>query len=161
MPGWLNVLLVVVIVLAVVLVLLYIFGSKAQKKQVEQREMMEAMAQNVTMLIIDKKRMKIKDSGLPKQVYESMPKYLRWTKMPIVKAKVGPKIMTFMCDAEVFQLIPVKQEVKAVVSGLYITKVKSIRGSLVTPPKKKKFFDRFRKDGKQGSKPSGETKKKA
>ena len=56
-----------------------------------------------------------------------------------MKAKVGPKIMTLMCDAEVFPLIPVKKEVKATVSGIYITAVKGIRGPLDTPQKKKAF----------------------
>ena len=33
-----------------------------------------------------------------------------------------------MCDAKVFEVIPVKKEVKAVVSGIYITSLKSVRG---------------------------------
>ena len=66
----------------------------------------------------------------------------------MVKAKVGPKVMTFMCDDNVFPLIPVKKEVKAIVSGIYITAVKGIRGSLETPEEKKGFFARFKKDKK-------------
>ena len=81
---------------------------------------MEAVAQTINMLIIDKKTMRLKDAGLPAAVIENTPKYLRRSKVPIVKAKVGPKIMTLMCDAQVFPLIPVKKEVKAVVSGIYI-----------------------------------------
>ena len=55
----------------------------------------------------------------------------------IVKAKVGPRIMTFMCDEKVFDMIPVKQEIRAMVGGIYILSVKSLRGpALVTPPKK-------------------------
>ena len=52
--------------------------------------------------------------------------------------------MTLMCDAEIFPLIPVKKEVKATVSGIYITGVKGLRGSLDTPQKKKGFFARLR-----------------
>ena len=45
-----------------------------------------------------------------------------------------------------FDLIPVKKEIKAEVSGLYIVGVKGIRGSLEAPQKKKKgFLARFRK----------------
>lgn len=151
MDTFLTVVAIIIIVLAVVLGLLYFLGSKAQKKQAAQQEMMEAMAQTVNMLIIDKKKMKISEAGLPKQVFESTPKYMRWVKMPIVKAKVGPRVMTFMCDAPVFEMIPVKQEVKATVSGLYITKVKGVRGAVLTPPPKKKFFDRFKKSSKSAS----------
>ena len=37
--------------------------------------------------------------------------------------------------------------VKAVVSGIYITEIKSVRGGAIpAPPKKKGFFARFKKD---------------
>lgn len=84
-----TVLLIILAVLIVLLVALYFFGRKAQKKQEIQKEQMEAMKQNVTMLIIDKKRLKIKDSGLPQAVIDQTPKMMRRTKLPIVKAKVG------------------------------------------------------------------------
>ena len=82
------ILLVVLAVLLIAVVVLYFLGRKAQKKQAEQQEQMEAMKQTVTMLIIDKKRMKIKDSGLPQAVIAQTPKLLRRSKLPIVKAKV-------------------------------------------------------------------------
>ena len=140
------ILIIVILVLIAACVALYFFGKKAEKKQAEQQEQMKAIAQNISMLVIDKKRMKLKESGLPAVVLENTPKYLRGAKMPVVKAKVGPKVMTLMCDEKIFPLIPVKKEVKAVVSGLYITDVKGIRGSLDTPQKKKGFFARFKKD---------------
>lgn len=52
--------------------------------------------------------------------------------------------MTLMCDAQVYPTIPVKKEVKATVSGIYITGVKGLRGPLETPEKKKGFFARLR-----------------
>lgn len=140
------VLIVVLIVLIAALIALYFFGKKTEKKQAEQQAQMDAMAQTMNMLIIDKKRMKLKEAGLPSVVVENTPKYLRRTKVAVVKAKVGPKIMTLMCDEKVFPLIPVKKEVKAVVSGIYITGVKGVRGPLETPQKKKGFFARFKKD---------------
>ena len=140
------VLIVVLIILIAALVALYFFGKKTEKKQAEQKSQMDAMAQTMNMLIIDKKRMKLKEAGLPSVVVENTPKYLRRTKVAVVKAKVGPKIMTLMCDEKVFPLIPVKKEVKAVVSGIYITGVKGVRGPLETPQKKKGFFARFKKE---------------
>ena len=65
---------------------------------------------------------------------------MRRSKLPIVKAKVGPKINILIADEKVFDLIPVKKEIKAEVSGLYIVGVKGIRGSLEAPQKKKKGF---------------------
>jgi uncharacterized protein YneF (UPF0154 family) len=142
------IMLIVLIVLIVVLVVLYFFGKKAEKKQAEQKEQLDAAAQNVNMLIIDKGKIRLRDAGFPAVVVENTPKYLRRSKVPVVKAKVGPKVMTLMCDAQVFPLIPIKKEVKATVSGIYITAVRGVRGSLETPPKKKGFFEKFKKNKK-------------
>ena len=139
MPFW-AIMLIVIVILAGVLVALYFLGKKAEKKQAEQQEQMEAIKQTVSMLIIDKKKMRLKDSGLPQMVIDQTPKLMRRTKMPVVKAKVGPRIMTLICDAAIFDQIPVKKEVKATVSGIYITGVRGIRGPLETPQKKKKGF---------------------
>ncbi|HIW42774.1 MAG TPA: hypothetical protein H9743_11710 [Candidatus Mediterraneibacter vanvlietii] len=140
------VMIVIIVILIAACIALYFFGKKAEKRQAEQQEQMDAVAQTVSMLIIDKKKMKLKESGLPASVIESTPKYLRRTKVPVVKAKVGPRIMTLMCEGKVFDVLPVKKEVKAVVSGLYITGIKSVRGGSIEQPQKKKgFFSRFKK----------------
>ena len=139
------VLIVVLVVLIAACIALYFFGKKAEKKQAEQQEQMEAAAQTVSMLVIDKKKMKLKEAGLPAVVLENTPKNLRSTKVPVVKAKIGPRIMTLMCDNKVFEVIPVKKEVKAVVSGLYITGIKSVRGGSIEQPQKKKGFFRRNK----------------
>ena len=131
------VLLIILAILVIAMVVLYFLGKRTEKKQAEQKEQLDAVAQTVNMLIIDKKKLKIKDAGFPAVVLENTPKYLRWSKVPVVKAKVGPRIMTFMCDEKVFDMIPVKQEIRAMVGGIYILSVKSLRGpALVTPPKK-------------------------
>ena len=88
------VLLVILAVLIIGLIVLYFLGKKAQKKKAEQDEQLAAAAQTVSMLIIDKKRMRITESGLPQVVIDQTPKMMRRTKLPIVKAKVGPKVMS-------------------------------------------------------------------
>jgi len=140
---WHIVLIVILVILVAAIVALYILGKKAQKKREEQAAQIAAAAQTISMLIIDKKHMKLKDSGLPAAVLEQTPKLMRRSKMPIVKAKVGPKIMTFICEDSIFDTIPTKKEVKAVVSGLYITKVKGLRGAVEQAPKKSKFWQKF------------------
>ena len=57
--------LIILAVLAIALVVLFFLGRKAQKRQEEQQAQIEAMKQTVSMLVIDKKRMKISQSGLP------------------------------------------------------------------------------------------------
>ena len=130
------VLLVILVVLIIACIALYFLGKKAEKKQAEQQEQLDAVKQTVSMLVIDKGRIRLKDAGFPPIVLENTPKYLRRSKVPVVKAKVGPKVMTLMCDAQVYPTIPVKKEVKATVKGL--------RGPLETPEKKKGFFARLR-----------------
>jgi len=136
--------LVVLVVLIGICVGLYFFGKKAEKKQAEQKEQMDAVAQTVSMLVIDKKRLKLKEAGLPAAVVENTPKYLRRTRVPIVKAK----IMTLMCEEKVFEVLPVKKEAKVVLSGIYITGIKSVRGGIpeVAKKKKKGLFSRFKKE---------------
>lgn len=138
------VLLVILVVLIIACIALYFLGKKAEKKQAEQQEQLDAVKHTVSMLVIDKGRIRLKDAGFPPIVLENTPKYLRRSKVPVVKAKVGPKVMTLMCDAQVYPTIPVKKEVKATVSGIYITGVKGLRGPLETPEKKKGFFARLR-----------------
>lgn len=136
------VLLSILGVLIVILIALYFFGKKAQKKQAAQQEQINANKQTVSMLIIDKKRLRMKDSGLPQAVIDQTPKLYRRAKLPIVKAKVGPQVMSLVCDEKVFASVPVKKEVKAVVSGIYITDVKGLHGTIKAPPVKKNFFKR-------------------
>lgn len=152
---WQIVLLVILAVLIVAVVALYFLGKKAQKKQSEQQAQIDAMRQTVSMLIIDKKRMKIKESGLPQAVIDQTPKYLRGSKLPIVKAKVGPQILSLVSDEKIFDSIPVKKEVKAVISGIYITEVKGLHGKTQTEKKKKGFFRRTleKAQEKAGAKP--------
>lgn len=134
----LKIIITILVILVVLLVVLYFVGKRLQKKQAEQQAQIEAAKQTVTMLIIDKKKLKLQDAGLPAAVLEQTPKYMRRAKFPIVKAKIGPQIMSLICDAAIFDIVPVKKEVKATVSGIYITDVKGIRGKLNTAPAKKK-----------------------
>ena len=138
------VMIVIAIILIAAIIALIFLTKKAEKKQAEQQAQLEAASQTMTMLIIDKGRLPLKDAGLPEMVVNNTPKYLRRSKVTIVKAKIGPKIMTLMCDADIFPLVTVKKEVKASVSGIYITSVKGLRGPLETPQKKKGFFARMR-----------------
>ena len=105
MSFW-NVLLVIIVILAILLVVLYILGSRMQKRQAEQQTMIDASKQTVSILAIDKKKLKIGDSGLPKMVIDQTPWYMKWAKLPIVKAKIGPKVVTMIADEKVFLQLP-------------------------------------------------------
>lgn len=139
-----KILLIVLIVIVIALAVLYFLGRRAQKKQEEQHAQMDAVKQTMTMLVIDKKRLPLKQSGLPQMVIDQTPKLMRRSKLPIVKAKIGPKIMSLVADESVFDLIPVKKEIKAEVSGIYIMSVRGLRGSITPPAKKQGWFKRLK-----------------
>jgi type II secretory pathway pseudopilin PulG len=142
MKVW-QVLLIILVIVIGALVALYFMGKRAQKKQDERQQQIDAAKQTTSMLIIDKKRLPIKQSGLPQMVIDQTPKLMRRTKLPIVKAKIGPRIVVLVADEKIFDLIPVKKEVKATISGIYITEVRGVRGPLETPAKKVGFFKRM------------------
>ena len=154
--------IVIIIILAVVvgaLIALYFVGKKMQKKQEANQASIDAAAQTMNFFIIDMKRMKLSEAGLPKIVTEQTPKYLRRAKLPILKVKVGPRVMSLICDAKVFETLAPKQEVKATVSGIYVTGAKRIRGPIVeTDPKKRKAQ---LKAEKQAAKEAAKAAKKA
>lgn len=148
--------IIILAVLVIAIVVLYFLGKKAQKRQADQQEALEANKQTVSMLIIDKKRMKLKDAGLPQMVLDQTPKLMRGSKVPIVKVKVGPQIMSLICDEKIFENVPIKKEVKAVVSGIYVMEVRGLHGKTDPKPVKKK--GRFRRlletaQEKTGAKP--------
>lgn len=132
---WWQIILIVLAIIAVVLVILYIVGSKMQAKQANTQKAMQQMSMTVSLLVLDKQKLHVKDSGLMKQVQDAIPAYMKWRKFPIVKARVikaniagGAQVMSFICDPKVFKIMPVKTEVKVTIAGIYITKLHSAKG---------------------------------
>ena len=153
--GWIIFIIVTVLLIGG-LVALTILGKKMQKKQEESETTMRQGAQIMSIFVIDKARKKLVESGLPQIVIDQTPKYLRRSKVPVVRAKVGPKVMMLMCDEKAFNLIPEKKEVKVLINGIYIVEAKSARGGLEAPPVKKTFrqklqekYSKLRKEEKE------------
>jgi hypothetical protein len=147
------ILIIVTVILIGVLIALYFWGNKLQEKQLEQREQINAASQPATLFIIDKKIMPMKDANLPKMVMDQAPKRYRKAKLPIVKAKVGPQIMTLICDESIYDDVPQHGEVKAMLSGIYITSVRTLHKNTKkmqqqmaeAQPRKKSFREKLMK----------------
>ena len=148
------ILIIAMVITAGLLTALYFLGRRTQKRQEEQQAQIDAAKQTVPMLIIDKKYMKLKESGLPQMVIDQAPKLLKGRKVPIVKAKIGPKITSLIADEKIYPLIPVKKEVKAEVSGLYLVGVKGVHGTTIKADEKltfrQKLLGRFSKAASGG-----------
>lgn len=125
---WWQIVLIVLAVVVVVFVGLYFLSKKLQSKANDQQALIDQSKMTTSILVIDKKKMKIKDSNLPKVVQDQVPAYLKFKKMPLVKAKIGPKITTLMCDDKIFKELPVKKMVKVDLAGMYIVGIKGVKG---------------------------------
>ena len=138
MPTWLLVLLIVLGSLILIFLVLFFLGRRNQRKMEVQQHELEQQAQPVTFYIIDMKRMNVMDAGLPKAFYENASKVTRLGKVPILKVKVGNRVMNLVCDNAVFKTLLPKQEVKAMVAGIYVVSAKRIRGPQIGTDASKK-----------------------
>jgi len=124
---WWQILLIVLAVVAVVLTVLYFVGRRLKTKADGQQEIINQSKITTSILVIDKKKMRIGNSNLPQVIQDQVPMYLKWRKMPLVKAKIGPKIQTLMCDEKLFKKLPVKKNVKVDLAGMYIIAIKGYK----------------------------------
>lgn len=90
MTFW-EILLIILLVVLAVLVVMYFVGRRLQKKQADASVQMDAMKQVVSMLIIDKKLMKIKQSGLPQMVIDQTPNISVGPSCPLSRPRLVPK----------------------------------------------------------------------
>lgn len=151
LPWWAWLLIGIGVLLVAAIIFIMTKGKKLQAQQAEAEKQMEAQKQTVSMLIIDKQKKKMIESGLPQAAIDAAPKYARRMKVPVVKAKVQSRVVTLIADAKVYDILPVKKQVTCSVSGLYITELKSVRGGTVPklPEKKKSFAEKLREKAAQ------------
>lgn len=145
MAPWMVV-LIWVLVIAAIGAGLYFWGRKLQKKYEEQQQLVNQHKQVVPLFVIDKKKDKLENLKLPKQVKEQIPKMQRKRKMPVVIAKAGPQIVTLMCDEVVYNTVPVKKQIKAEVAGIMLVNV--VSGKLPTP-QKEGFMNKMKRKAKE------------
>lgn len=145
--AWIIVIIVGVILVGLIIAL-FLLGRKSRRQQEEQSVAMEKSAQTMNLFIIDKKKMRLKNANMPKIVLDAADWKTKLMRVPIVKVKVGPRVMSMVCDPDVYKTLLPGQEVKAQVSGVYINSAKRVRGPVVDPKKSKKgtesFLDKLR-----------------
>ncbi|OON97739.1 MAG: hypothetical protein ATN31_01295 [Candidatus Epulonipiscioides saccharophilum] len=132
MNGWL-VALIWVIVIGAILTGLYFWGKRIQGRLDQQQAMINEHKQATQIFVIDKKKDKLANINLPKMVKEQIPKKQAKRQMPVVIAKIGPQILTLLCDESVYNVLPVKKTCKVELAGVLIVSVLS--GKLPQPTK--------------------------
>lgn len=129
-PIYLIILLIAACAVFVGLIIYYFTKGKKLRQQREDNEaFMQEHKQTVELYVIDKKNLAISESGLPKSVIDSMSKRQQKKKMPIAKVKFNQNILSLVADREVFKNLPVKSNVRAVVSGIYLTEFVPLKGA--------------------------------
>ena len=83
-------LIVILLVLVVALVVLYFVGRKAQRRQIAQKEQMDAVAQTVSMLIIDKKKLRLSSQACRSRSLSRPRSFFAGTRCPSSKPRLVP-----------------------------------------------------------------------
>ena len=91
---------------------------------------------------------------MPKAVSEQMPKIYKKMRLCFVQAKVGPQVMTLMCDKRVFEAIPVKKNVRVEIAGMYIVSVAGMKSpqEIKAAKKEKKLKEKAERKAKKSEK---------
>lgn len=123
MIDFMDIITLVIIIGGIVFGILFWLNKKASQKMDTQQELIERSKQTTSIFVIDKKKAKITEVNMPKAVTENMPKFYKFLKLHFVQAKIGPQIMTLICDKNIFNAISVKKNIKVELAGIYIVKV--------------------------------------
>ena len=97
------------------------FLAKRMKKRIAaQKEVVNQHKVTTTIFVIEKKKGKIVDAKLPKSVIDQIPRLYKIRKLPLVTAKVGPQIVTLICEDDVFKKLPDKKNIRVDLAGIFI-----------------------------------------
>ena len=135
-----DVFLIVIFILVAVFVGLYFLNKRGMKRMVQAQDFIDQNRMTVQIFVIDKRQEKPTEKNIPKAVYDQMPKTTKMRKTNLVRAKIGPQIVTLMCDNPVYEVLPVKKNVKVDIAGMYIV---SIAGMNLEDKKKKTFTEKI------------------
>ena len=139
--------LIIIFILAAVMVGLYFFNRKNYKKVIEAQDFIQQNKMVTQVFVIDKKFTKPTPENMPKAIYEKLPKMSKMRKMALVKAKVGPQIVTLMCDKNIFDVLPTKKSIKIELAGVYIV---NVVGMNLADKKKKTWREKIALKMQQG-----------
>lgn len=115
---------IAVVVIAGIAVGYLILKKRMQKKLDDQQTIVDQHKVAATILVLEKKKMKIANANIPKSVIDQIPKIYKLKKVPIVKAKIGPQVMDLLCDEAVFDKLPERGTVKVDMAGIFIAGIR-------------------------------------
>ncbi|MDA3901101.1 MAG: hypothetical protein PF637_11360 [Spirochaetes bacterium] len=128
----------IVIVIIAIVIVIKLLRKRFAKKANEQKAIVNEHKMPAAIFVLEKKRGKITDAKLPKNVIDQVPAIYRIKKMPLVVAKVGPQIVTLICEEDVFAKIPEHKNVNVEIAGIFIVSVKNATNKGKGKSKRKK-----------------------
>jgi len=125
MDTWVIVVYVIIAVLIIAAFIGYRFFRRyLNRKMVEQKTIVNENKQTVSIFVMEKRKGKITSANLPKSVTDQIPVLYKIKKMPLITAKVGPQIVTLICDDDLYDKIPDKKNVNVELAGIFIASIK-------------------------------------
>ena len=111
----------VVLVLIIAAFFGFRYFTKRLKKRAEaQKTIVNQHKVTTSIFVIEKKKGKIADAKLPKTVIDQIPRIYKMRNLTLVTAKVGPQIVTLICEDDVFKKLPDKKNVRVDLAGIFI-----------------------------------------
>lgn len=135
-----DTILIIMVIVALIFVGMYFLNKRGMKRMVQAQDFIDMNRMTVQIFVIDKRKEKPSANNLPKAVFEQMPKTAKMRKTNLIRAKVGPQIVTLMCDNPVYDVLPVKKNIKVELAGMYIV---GITGMNLEDKKKKSFSEKI------------------
>jgi len=135
--NWLFISLVIVFVGGIII---YQLGKRNIKKSKEANTLLDQYRMTTPILVLEKRLERPTLQNIPKNYYEKLPRSSKIRKMPILKAKVGPQIVTLFCDKTVYNALPLRKTVKVELSGALVL---NIVGMNLEKKKKKSFMEKI------------------
>jgi len=103
---------------------LIFFRRKLKRKMDEQQSMVDQHKVSTQILVLEKRKDKVANANIPKNVMEQIPRLYKIRKVPLVKAKIGPQVMDLLCDEAVFDKLPEKKTVQVDLAGIFIAGIR-------------------------------------
>jgi len=121
---WWHLYIILGIVAAAFIAAFIFFRKKLKSKMDEQQSMVDQHKVSTQILVLEKRKDKVANANIPKNVIDQIPKLYKIRKVPLVKAKIGPQVMDLLCDEAVFDKLPEKKTVQVDLAGIFIAGIR-------------------------------------
>ncbi|MCL1911565.1 MAG: hypothetical protein FWG13_05120 [Leptospirales bacterium] len=121
---WWHLYIILGIVAAICIGVFIFFRRKIRSRIDEQQSMVDQHKVSAQILILEKRKDKVANANIPKNIIDQIPRIYKIRKVPLVKAKVGPQVMDLLCDEAVFDKLPEKKTVQVDLAGIFIAGIR-------------------------------------